>query len=286
MEELARATAAVDLDRLDVRFATARDDEIGVLSRRLSSMIERLRGSAAKLREAERRATVGEVARQVNHDIKNGLAPIRNVVRHLAQVARDEPGELAGIFTARQGTLESSISYLETLAQNYARLTPSLGSTPCDVGAVIAEVAGSSGRGVAAVRARVAPGVGRVAADAVVLRRIIENLVGNAVDSLEGKAGEVTVSAELATDPRGQPLVRVLVADTGRGMSERELGRAFDDFYTTKPNGTGLGLSVVRRLVADLGGSLRVETEPGRGTRIWVDLPVAGTTVGVSSDGM
>ena len=275
MEELARATETVDLDRLDVRFAAGRDDEIGVLSRRLSSMVDRLRGSAARLREAERRATVGEIARQVNHDIKNGLAPIRNVLRHLAEVARDQPGELAGIYTARQGTLESSVDYLETLARNYARLTPSLVAAPCDVGPVIAEVIGNSaGRG-ASVRARIAEGLRPVPADAVVLRRILENLVGNAIDSLDGKPGEVTVSAEPAGDPRAQSLVRIVVADTGRGMSERELARAFDDFYTTKPNGTGLGLSVVRRLVADLGGALRVDTEPGRGTRVSVDLPVA-----------
>ena len=273
MEELALATAAVDLDRLDVRFATGRDDEIGVLSRRLSSMVERLRGSTVRLREAERRATVGDVARQVNHDIKNGLAPIRNVVRHLAQVARDQPGELPATFTARQGTLESSIAYLETLAQNYARLTPSLVTRPCDVGPVIAEVIGNTGGRGATVRARVAEGLTPVLADAVVLRRIIENLVGNAIDSLDGKVGEVTVSADPVTDQHGQVMARVTVSDTGRGMNERELSRAFDDFYTTKPNGTGLGLSVVRRLIADLGGALRVETEPGRGTRIFVDLP-------------
>ncbi len=275
MEELAAAAATVDLDRLDVRFATGRDDEIGVLSRRLSSMVDRLRGSAARLREAERRATVGDVARQVNHDIKNGLAPIRNVVRHLSQVAREQPSELAGIFAARQGTIESSIEYLETLARNYARLSPSLATRPCDVSAVIAEiVAGTGGRG-AVVHARPEPGLPLVLADAFVLRRILENLVGNAIDSLDGKAGEVTIGADGATDHRVGATVRITVRDTGRGMDERELSLAFDDFYTTKPNGTGLGLSVVRRLVADLGGTLKVETEPGRGTTILVDLPAA-----------
>jgi len=67
--------------------------------------------------------------------------------------------------------------------------------------------------------------------------------------------------------------VRIVVADTGRGMSESELARAFDDFYTTKADGTGLGLSVVRRLTADLNGSLRVESEPGRGTTFTIELP-------------
>jgi signal transduction histidine kinase len=56
-------------------------------------------------------------------------------------------------------------------------------------------------------------------------------------------------------------------------MTRDELDRAFDDFYTTKDGGTGLGLTIVRRLVQDLGGRLRVETEPGAGTRVTVDLP-------------
>jgi len=56
-------------------------------------------------------------------------------------------------------------------------------------------------------------------------------------------------------------------------MTESEIARAFDDFYTTKPEGTGLGLSVVRRLTADLNGALRIESEPGRGTTFTIDLP-------------
>ena len=67
--------------------------------------------------------------------------------------------------------------------------------------------------------------------------------------------------------------VRVTVADNGKGMTRPELERAFDDFYTTKPGGTGLGLSIVRRLVLDLNGSVKVETQPGQGTKFFVELP-------------
>jgi signal transduction histidine kinase len=69
------------------------------------------------------------------------------------------------------------------------------------------------------------------------------------------------------------PVARVIVADTGRGMSQDEAGRIFDDFYTTKESGTGLGLSIVRRLVMDLGGTIGVESAPGQGTRMVIDIP-------------
>src|SRR5262249_41848538 len=108
-----------------------------------------------------------------------------------------------------------------------------------------------------------------VRADPIALRRIVENLVSNAVDAARLGNGSVTVSTSAGDG------VCLTVQDSGPGMSKEELDRAFLDFYTTKPEGTGLGLSVVRRLVADLGGALRVETAPGRGTRFIVEIPPA-----------
>ncbi|MGH7718127.1 MAG: ATP-binding protein, partial [Gemmatimonadaceae bacterium] len=83
----------------------------------------------------------------------------------------------------------------------------------------------------------------------------------------------VTVSARAAQSGSGHTVVQLTIEDTGRGMTEEELARAFDDFYTTKQGGTGLGLSVVRRLVLDLDGALRVSTKPGEGTRFEIDVP-------------
>jgi len=105
--------------------------------------------------------------------------------------------------------------------------------------------------------------------DPVLLRRILDNLLRNAIESLPPSGGTVTL--ETTRGPKGG--IRMIVADTGRGMSEEELARAFEDFHTTKAGGTGLGLSVVRRLAADLHADLRVESAPGRGTTFTMDLP-------------
>jgi len=276
--ELARRTAEIDMERLDVTFESERADEIGMLTRLLGAMTERLRVGAAQLREAERRIAVGDLARQVNHDIKNGLIPIRNVVRHLLDAARAGPDQLAAAWRDRQATVESSVSYLEQLATNYARLYPQPGRKPCDVNDAVRETirrVGDASRG--ELRTELADELPAVHTDPVVLRRILENLVGNALDSLESRSGTVTVlTARAAGADDGRPVVRITVADTGKGMSGEELNRAFDDFYTTKPGGTGLGLSIVRRLVLDANGALRVETEPGGGSKFIVELPGAG----------
>src|SRR5260370_36980770 len=101
---LAERTARIDMDQLDVEFSSERADEIGALTRLLGAMTERLRAGAARLRDAERRVAMGDLARQVDHDIKNGLIPIRNVFRHLTQVARERPERLREAFARRPGT--------------------------------------------------------------------------------------------------------------------------------------------------------------------------------------
>lgn len=273
LAELARKTATIDLDRLDVDFTTDRRDEIGALGRLLGEMTGRLRQSAVRVREAERRATLGDVARQVNHDVKNGLAPIRHVLRHLSRVAAEEPATLPAVFEERRGTLESSVLYLETLARNYARLTPPMEQRACDVNAVAREVARVA-ESRTPLRLELAPDLPPVLGDELAIRRVLENLVGNAVDELGGRDGGDIVSIATAVAHDGpQSVVRITVADTGRGMTRAELDQAFDDFFTTKEGGTGLGLTIVRRLVQDLGGRLRVETEPDVGTRVIVELP-------------
>lgn len=270
--DLAAKTGQVDLDRLDVDFSTRRTDEIGVLSRGLETMTERLRASAVLVREAERRAAIGDLARQVNHDIKNGLTPIRNIVRHLLGLAREAPGDLQKVFEERRESLDGGIAYLEQLASNYARLSPARNRRLCDVNEIVRRVVREQPEpdGVR-VHLHLAEGI-FVMGDEVSLRRIFENLYSNAIESFDSRAGTVSIVTEAA--PR-EDRVRITVTDTGTGMNEEQRSRIFNDFYTTKERGTGLGLSIVRRLVMDLGGSIRVESEAGTGSRFSVELPAA-----------
>ena len=269
---LAEKTAVLDLDRLDVEFDPG-SDEVGRLSRLLGDLASRLRTSTARVREAERRATVGDLARQINHDIKNGLIPLRNVMRHLAQVEQGQPATLAAVFGERRQTIDSSIAYLETLATSYQRLSVPLNRRECDLNALITDVVrAAQGHEHVEFTTNLAD-LPRVVGDAVAFRRILENLISNAVDSLQGARGRITISTQVVHRDGEPPVARVIVADTGRGMSQDEAGRIFDDFYTTKESGTGLGLSIVRRLVMDLGGTIGVESAPGQGTRMVIDIP-------------
>lgn len=273
LTELAEKTSRIDLDRLNVNFKTNRKDEIGSLSRLLGAMTDRLRASAVRIKVAEREATRGELARQVNHDIKNGLTPIRNVVTHLTEILSEDPTRLPEVLSERKATLEASITYLETLASNYARLTPRSERVSCDVNAIVTRVVHDlRGAGRGRIKLNTRPGA-FVTGDPTSIRRIMENLVANALDSLESCKGEVVVSTDTIRTDTAELIVRITVADTGQGMTDEQKAKAFNDFYTTKEEGTGLGLSIVRRLVMDMDGSIRVESEVGVGSRFFLDLP-------------
>jgi signal transduction histidine kinase len=277
---LAEQSSQVDLETAATGFSTDRTDEIGALSRVLGTMVQRLRTTAAGLREAERRAAVGDLARQVTHDVKNGLVPIRHVVRHLTEIQRSQPEQLATVFAERRPTLDASIGYLDELARNYARLSPRVDIAPCDVNAVAEAVASGyattdtapGASETAAITLRLDRDIPPVTADPLVIRRILENVVSNALDATGHLTGGVTITTQPAGDD-----VCVSIADNGCGMNPDELQSAFSDFFTTKPNGTGLGLSIVRRLVRDVHGILRVDTAPGSGTRVTLTFPGQST---------
>ncbi len=276
LRELSSRAQDLDLDRLDVHFESSRKDEVGHLSSLLGEMTGRLRSGVLKLRDAEHRATLGEVARQVNHDIRNGITPLRNVMRHLTQVADQEPQNLGIVFQERSGTLEDGLTYLEDLAAHYARLSPDREVRLVKLDTLIAKIlhGPSMGDGVK-LENRLPVNLPPVEADPVSLRRIFDNLLRNAVESLPAGRGTVAVSAFVEEDPVLEEMrIQVEIADNGKGIAPENLDRIFNDFFTTREDGTGLGLSNVRRLAADCGARVSVNSEVGVGSTFSLSFPI------------
>lgn len=285
IEELAQKTLTLDLDRLDTDFTSTRNDEIGELSRFLGAMTQRLKAGARKLRAAERNAAVGELARQINHDVRNGLIPIRNVFRHLSQVSQEDPEKLREVFEERRKVLDSSMEYLEELAGHYSRLYSQAPKERCDLNQVVSNVVagweGTSGLGFEVRLGHTLPGVFSAP---IALHRILENLIANAAECMSNAPGTITVITETGDGHNGEQIVRLIVTDTGPGISPEDKKHVFDDFFTTK-NGAGLGLSIVRRMVGDVNGVIEVESEPGKGARFIVEIPAAEGGAGTPSLG-
>ncbi len=276
VERLAETARRVHLGRLDTTFGRGGGRELDRLSFFLDGMLRRIREGVARVRDAEKRATVGELARQVNHDVRNGLVPIRNVLDHLGEAHRSGPGDLSDAYAARSRTLVESLDYLGHLADQYRAVAVHGRKDRVDLAVAARSVIASYAAVPAGVRIveALASGNAWVEMDAVSLRRVVENLVANAVAAVEGEGGEVAVSlGEEGGD--GPPRYRLTVADDGPGIAEEVRARVFEPFFTTRREGTGLGLAIARRLVTDVGGRIVLESEEGRGTRVHVILAAA-----------
>jgi len=124
------------------------------------------------------------------------------------------------------------------------------------------------------IRREVAEPTVKADVDPAQMRQALWNLCLNAVEAMP-QGGELSVGVRTVTPESGWPLVEITVEDTGVGITAAELTQVFEPFYTTKPQGTGLGLAIAHRIVEDHGGEMRVQSEPYRGSRFTISLPVS-----------
>jgi two-component system, NtrC family, nitrogen regulation sensor histidine kinase NtrY len=223
----------------------------------------------------------GEVARQVAHEIKNPLTPIKLAVQHLRRAFLDERADFGDILDRNVEAILREIDRLGEISRAFSRFgTPAAVETPLepvDVAEVVAEVlALYRGAGGATFRAEIAgdplpPAVARVGE----MKEVLVNLLENARVAVD-EGGEVTV--EVGAGETEEELL-IAVADSGVGIPEAQLPRIFEPHFSTRSSGTGLGLAIVRRIVDSWGGHITVTSAPGAGTRFEIRLRAARTDV-------
>jgi signal transduction histidine kinase len=268
-----------------VREARAAAELRRTLEARVDAGMQDLARSRDALHRAEKLAAVGELAAGIAHEVNNPAAAAHDnvvvVLEHLQELGRPP----ADAIPALQDALRS----LDRIADIVRRLTGA--SRLATSGAhrervLLAPVVRESllvarARCPAHVRLEQGPCDGVAAlTDGGLVEQVLVNLVVNGAQAVPpGRAGRVAVSA--AADAARTVIV---VEDDGQGMAPEVLARVFEPFFTTKPagEGTGLGLSISRGLLAAVGGTLRLESTPGRGTRAIVELPALERSVAAS----
>jgi two-component system nitrogen regulation sensor histidine kinase NtrY len=244
--------------------------EFQVLRERMRDMASELELGRTRALEAERAAALRESARQVAHELKNPLTPIRFAVERLK---RDAPPELAETVDV----LEIESRRLETMARSFSQFGRLPEGPPADIDV------GDLARYTA--RATIPPELGgnvEVGNDVPMvhghhdaLARALSNVMLNAVDACKA-GGTVTVRVR-RTKLRGRDSVEVAVSDTGCGIPSEQLTRIWDPYVTSKPGGTGLGLAIARQTVLAHDGAVGADSEVGRGTEIRFVLPIDGS---------
>ena len=250
--------------------------EIEILNRDLERRVEQrtseLRTVQDELLRKERLSTLGQLTATVAHELRNPLSSIRNTVFSI-NAAVAEKGLKLERPLARMERGIARCDRIITDLLDYTRMRE-LKRAPVTVDPWLGEVLDDQKMpdGVALVRRLDAPG-GRVSGDLERLRRVVINLVENAVQAMLEPAGrdrQVTVATRLVDRQ-----FELVVEDTGAGIPPEVLPKVFEPLFSTKSFGTGLGLATVKQIVEEHDGSVAIASEIGRGTRVTLLLPLA-----------
>ncbi len=275
--QLARAAQAVAAGNWDTRVEVSSGDEVGQLAKSFNRMTAELLAQKERLVQTERVAAWRELARRLAHELKNPLFPLQLTVENLMRARAQSPEQFDEVFQESSRTLLAEISNLKTIIGRFSEFSkmphPQLQSMEVNEmmrGAVQVFQAQlqSPGQAPIACLMDLDDRVGMIAADPDLLHRAVSNLVLNAMDAMPN-GGTLTLRTQ---SDDGNVILEV--TDTGPGMTPEECERIFTPYYTSKRHGTGLGLAIVQSVVSDHGGRISVQSEPGRGTKFMIELPV------------
>jgi signal transduction histidine kinase len=279
MVELQEKIGLVSEGDLDVAVSfSRRNDEIGDLGRNFNHMMEQLRESREEIERlhhtqisrAEHLATLGEMAAGLAHEIRNPLAGIAGVIEI---IGRDLPATSPARAVVKDVRLEiAQIDRILTDLLETARPHPphvSRGDLNTTVEHTVMLVRQQVLSRPIKIELERAPDLPEVEHDSDQIHQVLLNLLLNAVQAIDGGgAGTVRVRVGSRDD-----CASVLVSDTGRGIPPQNLSNIFRPFFTTKGNGTGLGLSLARRIVEEHHGRIEVTSVVGKGSQFEVLLP-------------
>ncbi len=252
------------------------NDEIGALVKEYNRMLQEVERSASELARSERESAWREMARQVAHEIKNPLTPMKLRVQHLQRSWRpDDPGFQQQLRKFSDSMIEqiNALSNIASEFSDFAKM-PQARNEIIDLREVVNqcldlftqqnEVLFSSNND-----GENLPMMAFTDKDHMI--RILNNLITNAIQAIpEGRKGNIEVDVE-----PGENVHRIHVRDNGEGVPEEMQHKIFEPNFTTKSTGTGLGLAMVRGMVEQAGGRIYFNTAPGIGTTFTLELPVA-----------
>jgi signal transduction histidine kinase len=247
----------------DVSFVQAVANVLGaVVARSREEQLE------AQLQQSRRLESVGKLAGGVAHDFNNLLAVILNYADFALEAATDE-GQRRDLEELSKAATRGAELVRQLLA--FSRRRP-VDAVALDLAEVVRDMEPMLRRTIGEhimLRCWVSSELPPTVIDPGQVTQLLMNLTVNARDAMPD-GGRLTIQATQVEDG-----VRLTVEDTGLGMSEETVAKAFDPFFTTKPpgSGTGLGLATVYGIVSQAGGRVSIDSQPGRGTRVVIDLP-------------
>jgi nitrogen fixation/metabolism regulation signal transduction histidine kinase len=234
------------------------------------------------LLQAQRDAAWGEVARRLAHEIKNPLTPIQlSAERMQRKLLGSMNAEDAQVLERATHTIVAQVDAMKQMVNafsEYAR-APDVHFSRFDLNQLITEVADlyRVQDSAAEMRLQLYPKLPPISADRMRVRQILNNLLTNSLEALEGRPGAaIDIETQLFAEDGARPgsTVAIVVADNGPGFQRDLIGTVFDPYVTSKPKGTGLGLAIVKKIVEEHGGRIEADNRRTGGARVRIVLPL------------
>lgn len=276
VEQLARAAHEVAQGDWSTHVDVPGDDELAQLAESFNRMTAELLTQRERLVQSERVAAWRELARRLAHELKNPLFPLQLTVENLVRARTQNPEQFDEVFQESSRTLLAEIANLKAIIGRFSEFSkmPHPQLQPVHVNELLRGVMQlfqaqlqAPGRAPIQCTLELDENAASVAADPELLHRALSNLVLNAMDAMPN-GGTLSLRSR-----REGGKVKIEVADTGSGLTPEECVRVFTPYYTSKQHGTGLGLAIVQSVVSDHGGTISVQSEPGRGATFVIELP-------------
>jgi two-component system nitrogen regulation sensor histidine kinase NtrY len=231
----------------------------------------------------QRVAAWRDVARRLAHEIKNPLTPIQLSADRLRRQFATAPPSARALIDECTSTIAAEVDSLKALVDEFAQFArmPAPKAIPTDLNLVLADTLTLYNGLIKeiSVEQRLAPGLPKVRIDHEQIRRVVINLVDNAIEALGGSAagerpdgGKPVIEVATRHDA-ANAAVRITVSDNGPGIPEEDREKLFLPYYSTKRRGSGLGLAIVRRIIAEHGGAIDVADNVPSGTVFTIELP-------------
>jgi two-component system, NtrC family, sensor kinase len=279
VRRLVAATNRMAAGDLDQEIPVRSRDELGDLTRSFNLMVGNLARIQQELVRSEKLISLGRLSAGVAHEIRNPLNAMKGAMVHLQQRWGSEPliREYTQLVSEEIDRLNRVVSdFLYFAKQSPPKLEPTdLNAVILGTQRLLAEKAAQAG--VEFVN-ELDSTLDETRLDAHQMEQVFLNLILNAMEAMTGGGRIVFSTSRQAVN--GRALARVVVDDDGAGISEADLPNALDPFFTTKDDGTGLGLPLSLGIVEGHGGTLDLQSRPGQGTRVVITLPLGGAAGG------
>ena len=278
VNRLTRATRRIASGDLDARIAASSVDELGRLVGDFNRMADDLVRQRKTLERTQRLEAWADMARQVAHDIKNPLTPIQLAAEHAHRVNRDKGAPLSPVLDECVNTILGQVRLLRQLSSEFSSFASSPTPKPelTDLAVLIEEVVAPYRMGLSdrvAIELSTPPDLPSADIDRTLFARAMTNVIENALHAMPG-GGRLRIEVRLKPDTTTE-LFTIRISDTGVGMDHEALERIFEPYFSTKATGTGLGLTIARRNIEIIGGTIRVESQRGVGTAVTIEIPAA-----------